>query len=398
MANEVVKKSVVVGVKKEVTFGTYVAPSAGTDFIEVPVGELEFIGDVGQNNRQLMNGSLLDDKNVLGLETGSGKIGVEIKSSGTAGVAPNFGPILEVALGEEVLIAADIDIVDDATDLAVDSFPVLDADADDILVGDIVVIVTAAGGFKLVSVVSSKEEGNDTANTKINLSSSASVAIAATDVVSANASYKLTDAADESLSITRYLGEGTTGLRRDYVSGCAVESLEISGLEPGAIGMIKADFKSDGYVEAAGEDLPATPNFGDNLPLATLGAVVLKDNTSLPISSATINLSNTIADKTVINTNSGRSAAKQTGKDVSGEFTVFKDFTSSGEWDGLKAGDYFELLLYVNKGDQLFAVSVINAVIISLSEADDDGLAQYNISFKAAKGDNGEPGLVITLV
>ena len=60
-----------------------------------------------QIDRGLIRGSRFPSKQVDGGRWGEGSVNLEIRGSGSAGVAPEFGPLLETLLGTEQVVSAD---------------------------------------------------------------------------------------------------------------------------------------------------------------------------------------------------------------------------------------------------------------------------------------------------
>ncbi len=109
MGAEQTKKSVMALVR-EVTSGTPVKPSSGTDYIALQEGfGLEPAFEVLENAE--FTGSLGSSKPILGIENPSTSLSHYIRHSGVEGTEPNFGLLMEGALGAKKIVATERDTI-----------------------------------------------------------------------------------------------------------------------------------------------------------------------------------------------------------------------------------------------------------------------------------------------
>ena len=87
-------------VTKEVTEGTPVFPSAGTDFL-APQDDLTLEASFETLENAEVKNSLGQAKSILGAQAPTASLSHYLRHSGVEGQAPNFGCLLEAALGEE---------------------------------------------------------------------------------------------------------------------------------------------------------------------------------------------------------------------------------------------------------------------------------------------------------
>jgi hypothetical protein len=74
-----------------------------------PVSDSSFVQPKGEQiDRGLIRGSRWPSKQAAGGRWGEGSLQLELRGSGTAGTAPEFGPLLETLLGTKTSIAADV--------------------------------------------------------------------------------------------------------------------------------------------------------------------------------------------------------------------------------------------------------------------------------------------------
>ena len=91
-------KSTVIATMKEVTEGTLILPSAGTDFIP-PTGYPELSPNIELLDNNELRGSIGKAKGISGIETPMASFGLYLKASGVEGQSPNYGELLEGVFG-----------------------------------------------------------------------------------------------------------------------------------------------------------------------------------------------------------------------------------------------------------------------------------------------------------
>ena len=88
MANEATLKSTVVYVTEEVTEGTAVDPSVGTEAVGIQADGFEMNGEKELVERSLLRSGIQKQVPRTGIKTCSATLGVEASANGTAGSAP----------------------------------------------------------------------------------------------------------------------------------------------------------------------------------------------------------------------------------------------------------------------------------------------------------------------
>lgn len=91
-------RSSVLAIVEEVTAGTPVAPSSGTQFIALQEG-FTFAPNFEQLENAEIRASIGVSKSIQGLETPTASFDHYMRHSGVEGQAPGFGPLLEAAMG-----------------------------------------------------------------------------------------------------------------------------------------------------------------------------------------------------------------------------------------------------------------------------------------------------------
>jgi hypothetical protein len=113
MSNIAFKKTVV-GIKKEVTEGTPVAPAGAGEYIAIQ-DDFALTPEVEILTNAELKGSLAPAKGILGSEAPSASFSHYLRASGAVGTAPNFGPLLESCLGAVAVAATERDTVASST-------------------------------------------------------------------------------------------------------------------------------------------------------------------------------------------------------------------------------------------------------------------------------------------
>ena len=90
----------VLAIVTEVTAGTYVAPSSGTQYIPLQEG-FGFVPNFDSLENGEIRSGIGRAKPIQGFERPEATFDQYLKASGTAGTAPTFGPLLKAALGAE---------------------------------------------------------------------------------------------------------------------------------------------------------------------------------------------------------------------------------------------------------------------------------------------------------
>lgn len=109
----------VLAIKEESTEGTPVSPSAGSDYVTLQSGF-----SVEPSFNELSNDELRSSigmaKNILGTEQPTASFSHYLRHGGTEGTAPDFGPVLKAAFGNENTLGSELDTVAGSTSTTVE--------------------------------------------------------------------------------------------------------------------------------------------------------------------------------------------------------------------------------------------------------------------------------------
>lgn len=104
----------VFAIKKEVTEGTLIFPTAGSDFIALREGfSMDPAFDTLDNDE--LRSSIGNAKPIQGLENPAAEIAQYLRHSGVEGQAPDYGELIESAVGQEVVASTEFDTVAGST-------------------------------------------------------------------------------------------------------------------------------------------------------------------------------------------------------------------------------------------------------------------------------------------
>jgi len=148
MAN--LQKATVFAIKEETTVGTPVAPTGGTDFVPLKTGFSMTPNLEELTNNELAN-NLGQTKSFTGKETPSGSHGIYLKHSQVEGTAPEYGLLIESALGGTTTAAAEYNTVAGST------VGVINVDAGEgasYSAGEALLVKDATNGYKIRNISS----------------------------------------------------------------------------------------------------------------------------------------------------------------------------------------------------------------------------------------------------
>jgi len=149
-------KKTVLALVLEVTEGTPVSPTAGTDFIALQDGfDLEPAFDVLENAE--LTGSIGTAKPILGFENPAVTLSHYIRHSGVEGTEPGFGLLLQGAFGAKAIRATERDTVAGSSAGTALARAILNVDAGEGVEfqrGDAVLIKDATNGFEIRNIFS----------------------------------------------------------------------------------------------------------------------------------------------------------------------------------------------------------------------------------------------------
>ena len=381
----IVKENNKLAVKKEVTEGTYEAPSAG-DYVAIIDASLEPGRDL--LDRNVLNGSLGKSTPRLGMTNATGSVTVEAKTSGTAGTEPEAGPLFEAAMGSSNIMTATVTSGTTHTTTLINV-----SDTSEFNVGDIVV-VKESGAYHASPIASIVTD------TSITLEIAAASAFSDSVVIEKSVNYRLADSGHPSLSITRYMEDAV----REYITGAKISSMSLDNFAVGQIPTVAFGFEGLDYDRSVSA-IGLTPTYDSSLPPVVLAALVAQDGTSVCVTNASISLSNGLAPVTCVAEASGKQAIRVANREISGSFNPYREDDSVANYTKFSAGTEFSLFLRVSipgatgEYSQSVCVWLPNCFIESIAEGDNNGLVTDEISFRATKGSAGtEDEMVVAFI
>lgn len=110
----ILTRSSVLALKKEVTEGTPISPTASTDYVALQ-GDFSMEASFDVLTNEELKASIGKAKPILGAENPKASLSHYLRSSGVAGTAPNFGPAIEACLGSVVVASTEYPTVASST-------------------------------------------------------------------------------------------------------------------------------------------------------------------------------------------------------------------------------------------------------------------------------------------
>ncbi len=199
---ETTRKSVL-AIKKEVTSGTPVMPTAGTDFVTLQDG-FELIPSFETLDNNELSPNVGSKAPILGIEAPTATVSHYFRHSGVEGTAPNYDELVESAIGEKVAAHATERLLDagstagSATAAAVIEF--LGGEGADFERGKAVLLKDSVNGYAIRNIESI---ATDTATLGFNLVGAPAAGVATGKAVL----YKPSDT-PPSLTLSLYRGNG----------------------------------------------------------------------------------------------------------------------------------------------------------------------------------------------
>lgn len=382
-----VKKSIAVAVEVEDVEGTYKAPTSSSDFVQVLEDGFELSLNREVLERNIFAASIGKTSPRGGMLTSEGTIPAELRASGTEGNAPEIGPLVKAALGVEHTVASTTTTkAAEGEDENTGSILLIeDVDITKFNVGDIV-IVKEAGAFH-VSPISVVDDTPGAASVTLLIPRATGV-FPPSVVISKTATYSCGESGHSPLSISKYI-EGT--LLETLVGG-KVTSLEISQFATAQTPQISFGLAGLNGNQSV-TSIPFTPAYQSSLPPIMMDGGLYMNGTKFCANELSLSLENTLGYITCITAENGRLSSRVTDRAISGTINPYKDPTNTNQFTRFKAGTPFSLFAYgkvptgvAGEFSQVVAIYMPNCVITELTEADQDGVLQDQISFSADRG------------
>ncbi len=390
-----IKNNIKVAVAKETVEGVYQAPT-DAEFITSLEDGLEISGTKEALDRNILGLGLTKAQPRTANRSVSGSIPVEYKASDVEGGAPEYGVLMESALGGLRTNATAITTTTGHTDTVLN---IDDADIASLNIGDII-LIKEAGAFHL-SPITAVDTTFGAANVTLLVGNPGAVSFTDAVEVAQFTTYFTADSGHPTFSITKYIEDNIktigTGAR---VNALSLESFTANQTAAWTFGFEGLDF------ETSVEALTNTPIYDSSLPPIIAGACIYKNGIELPVSELTLSVENTIGTITSTCAKSGKLASRISERTVSGTMSPYIscddiDIQQEFENDDLYSvfGFAYNPTMVDGEYHQIVAFYIPNANTTELSEGDLDGVLQHNITFTASGGTAGtDTQLFITYI
>lgn len=383
-----IKNNTKVAINLEVTEGTYVPPVAGSDFISPLSDGLEFSPAQELLDRNNLNSSIGKSTPRSGMKSVTGNLPVEAKANGIEGAEPEYGLLIEAALGaKRQVTTTTIDDADAGGPHTTTTMFLLDGDDGKYNIGDIV-HVKVTGDHHVSPIVSTTTGAG---NVSVTLLVPADNAFTDGDVISAITTYLPANSGHPTFSMTKYIEDA----RREQAAGCRISTMSLNNFVTGQVadwGFNYEGLNWDSDLNALG----LTPEFDTALPPIVLSACVYQDGVQLDVNEVGMNIENTLAFKTSTCSPDGKISSRPSERNVNGTINPYKQDDDITNFDLFKNNTEFSIFGFMGiptgvDGEikDIVAFYMPKCFTGEYAEGDQDGLLQENIAFTAGRGSDG---------
>ena len=387
--SDMVKNNTKVAITLEVTEGTYVAPTAGAEFISPLSDGLELTPSKELLERNNLNASIGKSTPRTGMKDVTGTIPVEAKSSGTEGEAPEYGLLIESALGaKRQVTTTTADDTDAGGPHTTTRIYLADTDTGKYKVGDIVQ-VKVSGAHHVSPITAVVDTAGDV---HIDLLVAAASAFTDGDVISAVTTYLPANSGHPSFSVTKWMEDARTEL----AMGCRVSSMSMNNFTTGQLADFSFAFQGLNW-DSALTALALTPALDSALPPIVLSACIYQDGVQIDVNEVGFSIENTIGSKTSTCSPNGKISSRMTERVVTGNMNPYKQDDDIANFNRFKNNTEFSVFGFMSipsgvtgEIQDIVAFYMPKCLTNEYSEADQDGLLQETLSFSASRGTDGE--------
>lgn len=388
MAIGITRNTTVIGIKEEVTEGTYLAPAAATDYIQPLADGFELSPSKELIERNVLTSSIGKVSPRVGQKSVGASLPVEYRASGVEGSPTDFDLLLKGALG------ARHDITTQTTSKAAVHTSTLiqieDADISKFAIGDGLVVLET--GAHHVCAVVSRVTTPGNASITVTPAKPSGIFTSAV-VISKSATYYPANDSHPSLSLSYYWGNQI----RETAVGCKVTQLSVDNFTTGQIASFNFALEGLSFDEIDGA-APHTPTFDSGLPPLILRACLFQDGVEYQINNFSLTVANTLGFLTSTCSANGKISSRVTERAISGSFNPYKDDTSVAQFTSFNTNAPYSLLVRafnpstVSGEVDLGSVIVLympNCLTVEKQVGDQDGILTEDISFNATRGTSG---------
>lgn len=387
MGTGIAKNTSIIGLKEEVTEGTYVAPAAATDYIQ-PLEGFDVSPKKEVVERTILTSSIGKVTPRVGQKSVTVSLPVEFRASGIEGAATDFDLLLKGALGNVRSIATTTTTKASGNTGSV--LQIEDADISKFTVGDIILIKESGGHH--VCAVTAKTTGTGTATITV-LPSKTSGSFSNSVVISKSTTYYPANSGHIPLSVSVYWANEIL----QKAIGCKVTKLSLDGFSTGGLASFGFELEGLSFDEIDGS-APHTPTYDSGIPPLILNACLFQDGVDIPVNSFGVNIANTLGFITSTCSANGKISSRVTARTVAGSFNPYKDDTSVAQFTRFDQNTAFSLFVRaynpsavsgeIEMGSAI-GIYLPNCLITEKKIADQDGILTDELTFSATRGVSG---------
>ncbi len=380
-----------VAVTEEVTEGTYVAPSAATDYVQPLEDFVGFTPTKELVERNILRPQLGQITPRTGTQRSEAGMAVEMRASGTEGEETDYDLLLETAVGSRRQTTTRT-TTKAAPAHTTTTIYIEDADIGDFAVGDgIVVLETGSHEHVVVTAVDSvSADKNITVSPAMSGAPSASVEISKFTTYFGASS----GSAAKSLSLTAFLGNGGVSQR---IAGMKCTSMSLDNFTTGQIASWNFGLNGLSLTEVL-ESSPFTPSFDSGVPPLILSACVFQDGTQIDVNNFSLSVTNTLSERLSTCDANGLTALNLTEREISGTFDPYKSDSSTSQFDNFDDNTPYSLIALAatpssTAGELTLGTCVSiympNCITTEFAPQDLNNIIQDGVTFAATAGDSG---------
>jgi len=377
-------KSTVAYILPEVTQGTPVGPTLGSQAIAILSDGFELNGEKELIERSVLTSSIAKQIPRTGIKTATCAIGCEWKANGNAGAEAEYGLLMESALGSKHSISTEV--TTKATGNTVSTLEIEDADIASFKLGDIIMI-KEAGDYWVTPITAI----SDTAG-------SANITVLRTRATAFSNSVKIE-------KVTMYSGANSghkyitlTGFLDDAVkmqaSGNLVSDLSVESFSVGQIPTLSFSLQGINYAESLAAS-GLTASYDSSMPPICLSACVYMNDVAIPVTEISLSVSNTIGRVTSTCSPNGIISTRVTERVCSGSFVTYQETDSVEYYTKFNTNAEFSMFAYAGiptstagEYKDIVAFFLPTCVITAQPLADADGIATRSIDFSTGYSQN----------
>lgn len=380
-----------VALKEEVTEGTYVAPTAATDYIQPTEDFVGFSPSKELVERNILRSGLGQITPRTGLQRAEAGLAVEFRASGSEGDPTDFHFLLKNGLGSTRNLAGRI-TTKAAPAHTTTVIYIENADIASLNVGDgIVVLDPTQNQHVVITAVDSVS-----ADKSITVAPAMSAAPAASVEIAKFTTYfgASSGAAVPGMSLTAYLGNGGVSQR---VAGLKVSSMSVDNFTTGQIASFNFSLNGMSFDEVL-ETAPHTPSYDSGVPPLILRACLYQNGNQIDVNNFGLSVTNTITERLTTCDENGITGLRLTEREVTGTVDPYKSDVNTNQFDFFNDNTPYSLIILAATrsadGTDITLGSAIsiylpNCITTEFAPQDLNNIIQDAITFAATGGSSG---------